>query len=827
METNDENALQPKMSWNSKPTTRGFPGRQNGQPLSPAKQRLNQGMSLINGRVNDNGEESSLFAGSAPDIEDDFSAGQQNSQYRRAVTDTTRFMQSPTRTTNYNRSQLDAQIQAANNSNFGANGVFTSLYENGGGQEQATNGFPATRANHTKHATQNGYATSRMAMEPPSVNVSRFHSSSPNFANGNGLPLNNNRGDHFHPSSNQIIDQAVQSLQALSIQEAQDAAEMMPRRKTSNTQPQYQHDIHTASVNHSARPRFSHHALESTFQPSSGNVQNLHSHLDAQNVVQFSAGPYGGRTTLSPLASDYRSNFHSPLYSNAATPPSGPQSIRSTPASGVSSHTSHPDSLIMDHKFSNLEPLGYEQAFFGPVAVHHQFANGFQYELPMSVHSMRMNPLARPYVMSGSSNLGHFPTAPRFQVRQPEQQHMIKNQSPLLEEFHNHNKTRRYELRDIYNHVVEFSGDQHGSRFIQQKLETANSDEKEQIFKEIQPNALQLMSDLFGNYVIQKMFEHGTQTQKKALALQMKGQVATLSMQMYGCRVVQKAFEHVLVDQQASLVRELDGHKAAIMKIVEDQNGNHVVQKAIERIPGEHIQFIVDAHRGQMAKMSTHQYGCRVVQRMLEYCRPEVKRMILDELLEHILPLISDSYGNYVVQHIIQNGEPHDRRRVVTIVLQQLLTFSKHKFASNIVEKSMDCADEDQRREILRGLTAPDAQGVTPVLSLMRDQYGNYVLRESSCPRIPLYVLTQVEKVYAQLQGQDLLALEADMKQNYHHLRRANHGKQVMAIEKLLYGSSGPPSTATSSRSSALPSTNGSIATDHDGNAINQAAVHP
>ena len=94
--------------------------------------------------------------------------------------------------------------------------------------------------------------------------------------------------------------------------------------------------------------------------------------------------------------------------------------------------------------------------------------------------------------------------------------------------------------QDLYNHFVEFSGDQHGSRFIQQKLETANSDDKEQIFQEILPNSLQLMTDVFGNYVTQKLFEHGSQAQKKVLAHQMKGHVYDLSLQMYGCRVVQK-----------------------------------------------------------------------------------------------------------------------------------------------------------------------------------------------------------------------------------------------------------------------------------------------
>lgn len=49
------------------------------------------------------------------------------------------------------------------------------------------------------------------------------------------------------------------------------------------------------------------------------------------------------------------------------------------------------------------------------------------------------------------------------------------------------------------------SGDQYGSRFIQQKLETATADEKNMIYQEIMPQALALMTDVFGNYVIQKV----------------------------------------------------------------------------------------------------------------------------------------------------------------------------------------------------------------------------------------------------------------------------------------------------------------------------------
>ncbi|EPS28620.1 hypothetical protein PDE_03566 [Penicillium oxalicum 114-2] len=346
--------------------------------------------------------------------------------------------------------------------------------------------------------------------------------------------------------------------------------------------------------------------------------------------------------------------------------------------------------------------------------------------------------------------------------------------SPLLEEFRANNKgSKRYELKDIYGHVVEFSGDQHGSRFIQQKLETANSDEKEQVFREIQENALQLMTDVFGNYVVQKLFEHGNQSQKKILANQMRGHVLALSTQMYGCRVVQKALEHILTDQQAAMVKELENH---VLKCVRDQNGNHVIQKAIERVPSQYVQFIIDAFRGQVHRHAAHPYGCRVIQRMLEHCTEFDRESILSELHACTLSLIPDQFGNYVIQHVIENGEAKDRDRMIQVVMSQLLAFSKHKFASNVVEKSIEFGDESQRHYIITTLTSSNDRGENPLLGLMRDQYGNYV----------------IQKVLGQLKGAEREALVEQIKPLLSQLKKFSYGKQIVAIEKLIFDTTSP-----------------------------------
>ncbi|KAI0006048.1 armadillo-type protein [Russula compacta] len=303
----------------------------------------------------------------------------------------------------------------------------------------------------------------------------------------------------------------------------------------------------------------------------------------------------------------------------------------------------------------------------------------------------------------------------------------IALRSPILEEFRT-NRSRKWELSDIYGHIVEFSGDQHGSRFIQQKIETASSEEKQVIFDEIVPdNTLQLVQDVFGNYVIQKLFEHGTQVHKTILANAIEPHIAQLSVQMYACRVVQKAIEYILPEQQIAIVKELEPH---VLKCVKDANGNHVVQKLIERVPAERLSFI-QAFKGSVFELSTHPYGCRVLQRCFEHLGEEQTRPLMDELHKYIINLMQDQFGNYVVQYVLEYGKQHDRALVISKLRGQMLHMSRHKFASNVCEKALLTADPESRRALIQEMMTSKQDGVSPIATMMKDQYANYVLQRA------------------------------------------------------------------------------------------------
>jgi mRNA-binding protein PUF3 len=205
---------------------------------------------------------------------------------------------------------------------------------------------------------------------------------------------------------------------------------------------------------------------------------------------------------------------------------------------------------------------------------------------------------------------------------------------------------------------------------------------------------------------------------------------------------------------------------------------------------------------------------------MLEHCEEHARQSILAELHGCVPTLIIDQFGNYVIQHVIENGEEKDRCRIISVVISQLFMYSKHKFASNVVEKSIEFGEPGQKAEILKLLTSVNDKGENPALTLVRDQYGNYVIRKytpNTC--LSLVIDHWIEKVLSHLKGGEREALVEQIRAHLVHLKKFNYGKQVAAIEKLIYSTEIESNPSASSQSSSLPSTNASTVEGPTGSA--------
>jgi pumilio RNA-binding family len=124
-----------------------------------------------------------------------------------------------------------------------------------------------------------------------------------------------------------------------------------------------------------------------------------------------------------------------------------------------------------------------------------------------------------------------------------------------------------------------------------------------------------------------------------------------------------------------------------VLKCIRDRKGNLVIQKVIERVDPEKLNFIVKAFTNEgtntITDLSKHAYGCRVIQRMLEYFTEEQKRPILEQIHTYIHELIVDQYGNYVVQHVIERGSDEDRDKIIAQIKGRVMNYAQHKFWFN------------------------------------------------------------------------------------------------------------------------------------------------
>ncbi|POW19624.1 hypothetical protein PSHT_04464 [Puccinia striiformis] len=393
----------------------------------------------------------------------------------------------------------------------------------------------------------------------------------------------------------------------------------------------------------------------------------------------------------------------------------------------------------------NLELNGYGNA---------QYANNGAYSMHPGVMAGNMGPRGGP---TPATNMAGGKPAP-VSRNQSTVSHKSSfdsgrvSRSAVLEEFRS-NKHRRWELKDMTGLIVEFAGDQLGSRHIQSKLDTATPEEKTIVFEEIYPHVLQLSMDVFANYVVQKFFEQGNEAQKAKLADSLRGHVLQLSLQMYGCRVIQKALEFIQVPQQHLLIKELEGE---VIQCAKDQNANHVLQR----------------FSGANRLQSTHPYGCRVLQKVFEHMPDEQTKPLLEELHRFSNNLMTDQYGNYVAQWIITDGKKEDAAAILAKVQGQVLLLSKHKFASNVVEKAILKSTDEQKKEMIDEILAVRTDGTSTVGIMLKDAFANFPLQKFlQAAKEP-----QRTQLFAEV-GEQL----ADMKKY-----SLSYGKYLVAIEKLV-----------------------------------------
>ena len=76
------------------------------------------------------------------------------------------------------------------------------------------------------------------------------------------------------------------------------------------------------------------------------------------------------------------------------------------------------------------------------------------------------------------------------------------------------------------------------------------------------------------------------------------------------------------------------------VSLIQDLNGNHVIQKCLMRFGSKHNQFIFDIVASHCVKVAADKHGCCVFQRCIDYSTDYQKLQIIREVISKVEKLV-------------------------------------------------------------------------------------------------------------------------------------------------------------------------------------------
>ncbi|KAK6205331.1 armadillo-type protein [Scheffersomyces amazonensis] len=369
------------------------------------------------------------------------------------------------------------------------------------------------------------------------------------------------------------------------------------------------------------------------------------------------------------------------------------------------------------------------------------------------------------------------------------------NESNIHRKVHNNNnnnnnnrrkgedasKYANAKLEDFVGQIFNLCKDQHGCRFLQRQLDLGkelvegklvedSSNDKDtttnilpndiaatMIFNEIYLKIVELMTDPFGNYLVQKLFENVSVDQRIILVKNSSTDFIRIALDPHGTRALQKLVDCISTEEESQIIIEsLSNH---IVSLSRDLNGNHVVQKCLQKLKPADNQFIFNAACYNCNEIATHRHGCCVLQRCLDNGDVSQRKQLSLKVAENATNLSLDPFGNYVVQYVLSRGDEESIQIIMNHIKSNIISLSLHKFGSNVIEKSLRI--NKLTHNIIDELLNQQAH----FSELLNDAFGNYVLQTS------LDVATQQQLVNLSKVLQPLLV----------SIKNTPHGRRIMS----------------------------------------------
>ncbi|KAI0205520.1 ARM repeat-containing protein [Astrocystis sublimbata] len=327
-------------------------------------------------------------------------------------------------------------------------------------------------------------------------------------------------------------------------------------------------------------------------------------------------------------------------------------------------------------------------------------------------HQQQNYPSYGPMYQTGGQSNGHH----RDSQQRIMQQRRAQNDDVAMNRYMN------LPLEQVKGTIYELCKDQHGCRYLQKQLENRNPEEVHLIWEETRHHVVELMTDPFGNYLCQKLLEYCNDEERTVLIQKAATDMVRIALNQHGTRALQKMIEFVATPTHVQII--IGALRYQVVDLIQDLNGNHVIQKCLNKLGSADSDFIFEAVGKHCVEVGTHRHGCCVLQRCIDHASGHQKGWLIAQITEHVLRLVQDPFGNYVIQYIIDLNEPTFTEPLALKCLGQVGALSRHKFSSNVMEKCLRCSSDDAKDKMVSELLVPGEME-----RLLKDNFGNYVVQ--------------------------------------------------------------------------------------------------
>ncbi|OBT40346.1 hypothetical protein VE00_08460 [Pseudogymnoascus sp. WSF 3629] len=358
------------------------------------------------------------------------------------------------------------------------------------------------------------------------------------------------------------------------------------------------------------------------------------------------------------------------------------------------------------------------QAGANPYGMQNYYNNYNMPMMAMAMQNMQIGQQAYP-----QSAYGDYGVPPAYQNNAPRDSQARVIQQRRQNDGEAMNRFANVALESLGGEIYSLCKDQHGCRFLQKKLEERNAEQIHMIWLETNQHVVELMTDPFGNYLCQKLLEFCNDEERTVLIENASQDLVRIALNQHGTRALQKMIEFISTAGQIQTI--IEALRYQVVELIQDLNGNHVIQKCLNKLSPLDAQFIFDAVGRHCVDVGTHRHGCCVLQRCIDHASGEQKAWLIRQISNNAFTLVQDPFGNYVVQYILDLNEPVFTEPLVAMFAGRVGQLSRQKFSSNVIEKCLRCAQEPSKDMLIEEMLATPAD----LERLLRDSFANYVVQ--------------------------------------------------------------------------------------------------